>query len=103
MPNPEHLSILKHSVEMWNQWREKNPEIRPDLVQADLHGMTLGRIDPSSGRLTVTANLCGATLSGADLRGANLRATDLRGANLNKANLEEVNLQVVSLDGADLS
>jgi hypothetical protein len=30
--NEEHLAILKQGVEVWNKWREKNPEIKPDLL-----------------------------------------------------------------------
>jgi hypothetical protein len=34
MANPEHLAILKEALEkkdirIWNDWREKNPDIRP--------------------------------------------------------------------------
>ena len=36
MANEEHLKILKQGAEAWNQWREKNPEITPDLSKADL-------------------------------------------------------------------
>ena len=31
MANPEHLQILIQGVEVWTKWREKHPEIRPDL------------------------------------------------------------------------
>ncbi len=31
MVNPEHLEILKQGVEAWNQWRENNPDVEPDL------------------------------------------------------------------------
>lgn len=41
MANSEHLKILKQGAEVWNEWREENSEIRPDLVQADLSGANL--------------------------------------------------------------
>ncbi len=36
MANPEHFEILKRGVEEWNQWRKNNPDVRPDLREADL-------------------------------------------------------------------
>ncbi len=26
MANPEHLAILKQGVEVWNEWRKRNPK-----------------------------------------------------------------------------
>lgn len=57
MANEEHLNLLKHGVDIWNQWRTEHSEIRPDLSEADL-----SNIDLSS------ANLNSANFSGADLR-----------------------------------
>jgi len=31
MANPEHVKILKQGAEVWNKWREINPDIKPDL------------------------------------------------------------------------
>jgi hypothetical protein len=36
MANPEHLEILKQGVEAWNEWREKNPDIEPDLITSQI-------------------------------------------------------------------
>src|SRR5262245_9136687 len=41
MANQYHLEILKLGVETWNQWRDNNPEIKPDLSEAFLHGKAL--------------------------------------------------------------
>lgn len=71
MANPEHLAKLKEGVAAWNEWREQNPDIRPDLSAADLS----------------SANLYAADLSSADLRGANLSWANLRGANLTDADV----------------
>jgi hypothetical protein len=43
MANEEHLARLKQGVEAWNQWRDKHPEIYPDLREADLAGADLRR------------------------------------------------------------
>jgi hypothetical protein len=36
MANPEHPQILQQGVAAWNQWREQNEDIRPDLSEANL-------------------------------------------------------------------
>ena len=90
MANAEHVSLLKHSIEYWNQWRERSPDIKPDLRGADLRGVYLTR-----------ANLCGAYLSGADLRGAYLSGVDLRQAYLSGGKLQRVNLTQAQLVAAN--
>ncbi len=71
MANEEHLKILKQGVEAWNEWREKNPQITPDLSKANL----------------IMADLSGADLSGADLCEADLNKAVLHAADLYKADL----------------
>ena len=34
--NEEHLQIIRQGVEVWNEWRQKNPELRPNLNGAIL-------------------------------------------------------------------
>ena len=38
-------TILKKGVDAWNAWRRENPDIRPDLREADLRGANLGEAD----------------------------------------------------------
>ena len=95
MANQEQLARLKQeqgvgSIENWNQWKKKNPEIKIDFYHANL-----------AKALLFGADLSGADLSGADLRGAELIA-DLSGANLSGANLSEANLIHANLSEADL-
>ena len=66
MADSEHLRLIKHGPAVWNDWREKNKEIQPDLGRADLSRTNLRGID-----------LKGATLIGANLRGASLIEADL--------------------------
>jgi uncharacterized protein YjbI with pentapeptide repeats len=47
MANQEQLDILKQSVKKWNQWRDENLDIEPDLSEADLSGANLSRADLS--------------------------------------------------------
>ena len=77
MANPEHLEILQQGVEVWNQWRRKNPEIKPDLSHADL--------------------------SFADLSFAHLRDADLSHAFLSETNLHQALVSLTIFAANDLS
>lgn len=87
MAHRQHLSTLKQGTLAWNEWRKKNPDVQPDLREANLAG----------------ANLQGADLSRANLEGAELAAADLHEANISGATLEEANLHEANLHKADLS
>ncbi len=97
MANPEHVEILEQGVEAWNEWRELNPEVRPDLSIEDLSGL----------------DLRGADLQYADFHGAILRRADLGGhdtarglerpTSLANANLRHADLRDAKLDGAYLA
>jgi hypothetical protein len=111
MADDKHLEILKQGVEIWNQWRRDNPNIRPDLIgvnlieahliEAHLSGAILTEADLTNAHL-FGANLSGANLNGAFLIGANLRSADLSGADLRHAHLSEADLSGAHLGGADL-
>lgn len=105
--NPQHLALLKQSVEEFNQWRSQNWTMKPDLSGADLRGANLFQ-----------ANLSDANLAGADLRGANMvnveaRSADfeqadlagaqMQGANLAMSNMTRTNFQQANLMGASLA
>src|SRR6266446_4504339 len=90
MANDEHVALLK--LEGWNAWRDKNPDIRPDLSEAEL-----------SLEVLFKQNLSRANLGGADLGTANLSGADLMSANLTGANLESAILVNTDLTGADLT
>ena len=97
MANPEHLKILEQGVEGWNKWRKENPDVRPDLIEANLEGANL------SGAHLRVANLEGANLSGANLSWADLRRANLIRANLMRANLGWADLSWTNLCGAGLT
>jgi len=97
MAKKEHLRILKQGPAVWDKWREKNFEIKPDLSEANLSGANLGEADLGG------AGLSGADLSGAALGEANLNWADLSRANLSKADLSEACLNRADLRGANLS
>jgi len=82
----EHVSLLKKSVQEWNQWRKQNPKVIPNLRGANLQ----------------KANLRGAGLQGANLKGAILTEANFQGAYLNEAEFHFTHLQNVNLEGTDL-
>src|SRR5690349_15234495 len=111
MADEEHVALLKQGVEAWNAWRRENPDIRPNLIMANLSGERLMRASLSRAELG-GANLSGVDLSMADLTGANLRlarlfganltGADLRGADLGRAGLSEtvfVNVNLTDTEG----
>jgi uncharacterized protein YjbI with pentapeptide repeats len=101
MANPEHLAKIKEGVEAWNARRDGNPQIVPDLRDANLGKADLSGADFSEADLS-GAEFVGADLVGAYLRGANLFGTDLR-ANLSGANLSMANVSWALVERANLS
>ena len=102
MANPEHIGKLNESVQIWNQWRTDNPEVRPDLSgvdlrKKDLRGANLRQVD------FYKADLRESDLSGTDLSEAFLSHVKLDDANISHARLYKAVLVESSLKGADLS
>ena len=60
MANQEHIDLLKQGAKAWNAWRQKHPNIQPDLSGANLLNVSLIGADLSG------TNFIGADLSGAD-------------------------------------
>jgi hypothetical protein len=117
MANEEHLAILKKGVKEWNDWRKKNPDVIPDLNQADLGGLIFNGGNLRRARL-IKANLhkavlwksdlseaalSGACLSWADLVESDLFAADLLGADLSESKLIGANFRFGILAGANLA
>jgi hypothetical protein len=62
LPGPqrhdEHVALLKKGVAARNEWRDENPDIDPDLFEADLNGTNLrGRRTPA-GRTSGARTSC---------------------------------------------
>jgi len=104
MANPDHIAQLMKGVAAWNAWREANPDIRPQLSGAYLHGVDLSTEAEASEPLTQF--LARADLRGADVDvrgGVDLSSADLDGANLSNAKLYMADLGGASLRGANLT
>lgn len=117
MANEEHLAILKQGVKVWNEWREKNDDIRPELRWATMsgdifYGANFSYADLNGGQLSGAglngvdfsyADLSEAQFIAAELTGANLSYADLSYADLGRADLSRANLHGADLNYADLS
>lgn len=101
MADERHVALLKQGVEGWNQWRENNDIIVPDLSGADLSRANLNQVN-LTGAYLCEIDLRMANISDADLTGANLRGANLRGANLRGTTLNQANLAGTDLSGAHL-
>jgi uncharacterized protein YjbI with pentapeptide repeats len=102
MATEEHLDVLRQGVDAWNTWRERNPEIEPDLTGAGLAGWDLAKADLIEVYLT-GANLSEANLAEANLVEANLIGADLVGADLSKANLARIYASGANFSNATLA
>lgn len=91
------LTKLKQGAEIWNEWRNLNPEAIIILHNTDLASAKLNKVNLSNSDLT------GANLKDAMLIGANLTNAILINANLSRADLSDANLCKANLSGANLS
>ncbi|MEJ6486730.1 pentapeptide repeat-containing protein [Nostoc punctiforme UO1] len=96
MANEEHLSILTKGVEVWNEWRIKDPNVEIDITGVDLRGKDFSDANFNG------ANLSNANLSEANLLAANVSEAELIKAKLNKAILIQADLRKSNFMGADL-
>lgn len=110
MANPEHLKILKQGVIAWNSWRQKNPDVKPDLCNLAIYqdykticATELNADKDNSKLITELMNSAkGVDFSDINLRYTNLNRSILIQANLMSADLCKANLQDTDLRGTDL-
>ncbi|HEV8484757.1 MAG TPA: toll/interleukin-1 receptor domain-containing protein [Blastocatellia bacterium] len=99
MANEEHLKILRQGVKAWNQWRERNPEIQPNLSGAGLKSEDLTNANLSHTDMT-DAILCYANFKTTDLSYAILKAADIRGASFVQATFNYASFEDTDFDRA---
>lgn len=102
MANSKHREILGRGVNAWNEWREENPGVIPDLSGSNIKIKELAGVNFKGADLR-GALLAGADLEGAVLDGADLSKADLMEANLHKASVKGANLEKANLMGANLN
>ena len=125
MANKKHHHMFMQGAKVWNEWRKKYPELRPNLRGIDigiytsqyLHYKDMGEdslIQRQFNNFKLNAvklsteELVGVNLSNADLRDTNfwmvnLSYADMRGANLTRAYLRDTNFYRTNLKEANLS
>jgi uncharacterized protein YjbI with pentapeptide repeats len=54
MANDKHVAMLKQGVDAWNEWRDENPDIRPDLGGTDLSRADIPGVNLSGANLSET-------------------------------------------------
>lgn len=114
MANEEHLKILKQGAQVWNRWREDNPEIKPDLSEARLKRLYLEGVNLSFSDLS-KAFIHGCVFASADFKEvrmvqtlfnkvilieANIELTFIVSTNFNNSFLERANLAHIQLIGS---
>jgi uncharacterized protein YjbI with pentapeptide repeats len=99
--NPEHLEILKQGVLVWNEWRDKNKGITPNLRSADLRGYNLQKAHLYK-TLLDDVTFSGSDLSGASFADSHLVGCDLSFSNLSNSNLMGADLLEANISGANL-
>jgi hypothetical protein len=106
MANPDHLAILKRSMNDWHAWRSSRPADQADLSGADLVDVAASApwFPPYFSHADFAGTLLrGANLSGLDMLSASFYKADLSGARLDGALLNGANFREANLTGAHLT
>jgi hypothetical protein len=87
MANQEHVERLRKSTtQEWNDWREENPQIIPDLEGADLNNGNFTGVNLRDSKLR------GATFVNSYLEGVDLRGADIRDIVLTRAYIDKIKI-----------
>ncbi|HEV2960816.1 MAG TPA: toll/interleukin-1 receptor domain-containing protein [Candidatus Angelobacter sp.] len=101
-----HLDQIRLGSIAWNEWRLRNPNLRPDLSDAKINHLapksTLSRHKGIFRRFQ-ELSLRSIDLSNANVRSAIFHMVDFSGANLNDADLNGAMIRSCSLTGAKLN
>jgi uncharacterized protein YjbI with pentapeptide repeats len=110
--NLEHLTFLIECTKdfwtgygKWNDWREANPDIIPQLCNVDFTEYKENyEAEDGIGYFRMPSfNFMGANFQNSNLEGIELADANLKKANLKFTNLENANLESTNLKGADFS
>jgi len=108
--NSRHLSMLKKGAKAWNKWREKNPDVIPQLSGLDLsdencHDLSGYNFDHANLTRVYGQSISfeNASLVEVNLERAKFKNTVFSGACLAKANLKNIELDSTWLINADLT
>ncbi len=102
MASSNHLAKLKQGVAFWNQWRQDNWNIKPDLSGVDFAREPGVRRSPLWDKKKKRMNMDGINLAGCDLTGSSLRKASIQDANIVEANLTAADLRETDMSKADM-
>jgi uncharacterized protein YjbI with pentapeptide repeats len=101
------IELLDKGVRVWNEWRRKNPFVRPSLCEVNLYNKDLQGINFEDTNLTGSnlslSNLKFSKLSRAIFCRATLILTDFSNSNLQSANLAYADMSSSNFESANLS
>lgn len=107
MANDKQLEILRQGVIAWNNWREANPTLSPDLSNTDFRGVNFCNINLHNCCLVYTnfshAQLKSADFSNSNLEGSSFSYADLTGVNISGCNLKNSNFNSAALIAVNAS
>ncbi len=97
-PNKKHHKVFRRGVAAWNKWRDKNPDVIPELTGLELNDVVLDGINLSKADLRevkfVSVTFNGSLLESANFEGADLKDVSFLSAYLNNANFSNANLKI---------
>lgn len=102
MIKPKHINILEQGVDYWNNWREQNPQVAPNLNDTDFRNLKLDGANLSE-TLLIRSKLDNLQLERINLSRANLYKAKMVGCNLKYADLTSTNIAEANLNNADLT
>lgn len=88
--------MLSQGVDIWNAWRRINPDIHPDLSNANLVQFRLNSADFSN------TNLCDSVLNKEEIKNVVFNNADLMGVNFDRADLKGVDFSHADMGGCSL-
>ena len=107
MAKQQHIKILSRGVRHWNEWRQNQPGIIPDLSGMDLSQRDLTRINLSGAILRGTrfyeSILYGANFENADATGTTFKRAILKKTDFTESSLKKASLSGAILDGSRLN
>jgi hypothetical protein len=93
MANDQHVEKLCEGIRNWNEWREQNPEIKPDLSGLDLTQRKIRDAISTNSHgayyQVVEIKLSDTNLKNAVLKSVFFESSDLRGADLSGAQAQD--------------
>jgi hypothetical protein len=92
MANVQHVEQLCKGIISWNQWRNENPKIKPDLSELDLNQPKIVNaisVNPHGTYSVQEVNFSDTNLKNAVLKTICFKESDFRGADLSGAQAQD--------------